>query len=335
MVATNDARTLASLAQQLHLLLESGLSVDQGLALLAEHDPAGVWSPIEAQYQRSRSLGQTLRDLNYPTTFVNSLELALASGQASTVLGRLQAHYQAKADHRNQLEDLLRLPLSALIVMVVLLSALSFGVLPRLHELLRLFNQMQPLWMLGVRVALQGVSGLFILLLIGVWVWRLWVHHQVEKDAQQPDVLERLLNLSKAAQHARDQSDLLHLISVWLYSGASFETIKHEVFAQLRSGTVRSRLEAAGAAADLSTWMSEAQALSPLDQSTLELAAQSGQLETTLDHLATRSTKHAHRVLDQHLERLEPYLMSVVVAIMALVLVALLSPLVMAMRLLG
>ena len=338
MAAINRPEDLALLVKHLQLILSSGLSLDEGLALLAKDHPHTYLSALYDHYQRTRSLSESLTHIELPELVVASVELALRLGQSERILPRLTRYYERQADHQAQLKKLLQMPLALLIVLVLLLNGLSWWVLPLLKDLLVLLNQAELIWLSLLETLVQSV-GLGLLIALGcalMWMgWATLRHHQ---DATQPDLYSRILNLFKHQQRLEDTAELMQRLSLMVHSGMTQAELDQGLLVQFPKRELYKQLIAHHDAMQREGVLElilKLKLVSALDQKTIQIAQQTGHLDEQLETLALRLQNQAEVAFEARLQKLEPWLMGGLIAMVSLILMVLLTPLFQALEVLG
>ena len=166
---------LISFSRQLSMLLRSGISVTEGLYLMAGDLPQGrgrtLLNGLSRELEQSGRLAEAMESSGvFPDYMISMTDIGEQTGRLDDVMASLAGHYEREARMTRSIKSAVAYPLAMIAMMVIVIVILLVRVMPIFRQVFELLG----LQMEGVSGALMNVSAIlsrygaiiFILLLV-------------------------------------------------------------------------------------------------------------------------------------------------------------------------
>ncbi len=331
---------LSSFCMELYLILQAGISMDEGLDILAHGEEDGqvrqVLETVTSTLREGYGLSDGLRQAGeFPTYMVDMIEIGEQTGNLDRGLKGLSTYY----DRQEQLEQNSRravlYPAVLLTMLVLVLAVLVVEVLPMFNDvyaqlggtltglgamILNFGIGLRENWVLAMAVVLAVVA-LFVVLT---------THWQ--KDGS------RVL-LSKKLGMAVATSKMASALAMALQSGLDMDVAMEMAegltqHPQLREkiGQCRRMMETGEGFARVASQMG---LFSSLDCRMLGVGVRTGAVDTVMEDVARRCDNTAQDTMDRYVGSVEPTLVMIMAALVGMVLLSVMLPLASIMTSLG
>ncbi len=334
------AQELASLCQQLSYLYASGTSLDKGLSLL-EKSEIYDYKSWQTHFSENPSLSYVFKqDAAFPHYFIDALVIAEKVGQEEKLFKQMAKHFTRQSELQQFLKEILSLPLILLAIFGIILTLMSFTILPIFQNL---FTQLGIAQSASLRAFLYALKGFSIALMTSYALIALWfilgeIKHQ-KKPESQPSWDTRLLRLFPKAYETSQVAYYTSMAYIALSGGIDNRSALSMVKANDTSVKFEEKLNKAKAKLDPSEGLYELLLNNTLyesiDLSTLNIAAKAGQLENALDDLSYLLNQRAQNQLNSSLNRIEPWLITSLTAMVFAIVFSMILPLLNVMSTLG
>ena len=344
---TLSYREIAYFCQELSLLIHAGVSVGDGLALLAEEEKDGFWRERFSRMARlsdeGMSLAQIVKEVdcfpNYMTGFINVGEL---SGRLEEALNSLMAYYEERDRMNRRVKSALLYPSILLLLMLIVMVILLTQVLP-------VFRSVYA----SLGGEMTGVAG--VLLNIGLWlndcmpilfaIMGVIVAAVIVFAASQ-SVREKVLHFwrsrmgDKGLMRVMNDASLAQAIAMGVSSGLPMdETMEMATqvlvdvpAAQKRCEKCRELLLDGESTVDA---LRAAEIFPPATCRLLTLGMQSGTADVTIKEIARRLSDDADIALSNKIAKVEPTLVLITSILVGAVLLSVMLPLINIMEAIG
>lgn len=333
-----NTRYSSDIIQQLGTLLQAGLPLSQGLALLAEQHPSPQWQALlqdlAHQLEQGVSFSEALQQ--WPETF-SALYIAMI--KAGELTGKLEyCCFHLARQQKSQLQlaakvkKAIRYPLMILALAAMVVVAMTGFVLPEFAAIYRTFNTPLP----ALTVAVMALSSLIqhtywlmgVVILLPVFLktrlrnnnrWLLWR-------------AQCLLRMPAVGALIRGQrlSQIFTVLALTQGAGIPFLTALTSVIQTLTCPWWRSIIQKIhdDIASGSTIWLAfhQSAAFTPLCQQLIRTGETSGALDTMLDNLAQHHNESTHKKADDLASVLEPALLIVTGIIIGTLVVAMYLP---------
>ena len=331
--------TLALFFTQLALIYESGMDLRDGLDAV-EHSREVAMPKLIANLKRVGKLSTALdQDPQFPMEAKLALQAAEIVGQEGKVSSHLAHYYQRQDETKRFLRDVLTLPLVLITVLVLVMSVLSFVVVPVFDEVYRgLGGTLDPWVETLVLIAKAGVFvalGLFafgVILVVKEWI-------TTKTDPAHPQLLDRLLRYFPKLKAKTDLSRFTFIAQLVLSAGLHPQEALRLSLQQVPAGSLKATLDRTQAnlkpGEGLVDLLMNAKIYPPLLQNTLAIAVKTGKTDHVMEQVARKTQEDAENRMTALLNKIEPVLIVVLSGFVAIVLFSLIIPLIGIMSALG
>ena len=340
-------RELSSFCEELAWLLHSGVSVGNGLALLAEEETEAEWkkqlSDMAEQSDGGVPLSQIIRETEiFPTYAKGIIGVGESTGRLEESLNALAVYYEERERMNRRVRSALLYPSILLLLMMVVMLVLLTQVLPIFESVFSslggtLDGVAGGLLKLGTWLN-AGMPAVFavMLLLLGFVIafgsslrFREWVLGIWKKIAGDKGVMRKL-----------NDAGFAQAVSMGLRSGLTMEeTLKlaAQVLEEVpdavqRCNRCREELEQGNALADA---FRNTDVLPAASCRLLSLGMQSGNGDVVMEEIAKRMSEEAEEALANKVAKVEPTLVLVTSVLVGAILLSVMLPLMNIMETIG
>lgn len=336
---------LSALCLELSLLLHAGVSVGDGLALMAESagSDADLLTAMSHQVDDGSSLADAFRDSGrFPAYVCGLAEMGERSGHLEEALAALSRYYESRARMDRQLRNALLYPAVLLLIMLAVIVVLLVKVLPLFDEVYaslggQLTGVAGGLLALGrgldrampVLCVLLGVLMVSLVLFSAVPSFRskvlaLWHRRWGDKG------VSRKMNTARFAQAlSMGLSSGLPMEEALALSASLLEGIPA---AKARCQTCLSLLEDG---ATLVQAANQSGILPPAECRLLDLGLRGGSGDAVMEQIAQRLSDESEMALAEKVSQVEPALVMVTSLLVGLILLSVMLPLMHIMSAIG
>lgn len=342
-----SSTAIADLCQQLALLLKAGVSLADGLFLLAdeESDPQirSILSAAAKQMDQGAYLSAALEVAGgFPAHVIGLLQVGEQAGRIEETLLALSRYYEDRARMNRQLRSALTYPAVLILMMLAVIVVLLSQVLPVFDDIYaslggRLTGIAGGLLALGdgLRRSLP-----FLGVLLGVVVIAVLAFSLV------PSLRQRFLQLwqrhfgDRGISRKMNDARFAQALSMAFSSGLPLEesismasTLLADCPAAIRRSTDCQDRLAAGE--ELATALSQSAMLPPSACRMLTLGLRAGTGDTTMEEIARRLSEEAEEALQAKVALVEPALVLITSLLVGAILLAVMLPLMHIMKAIG
>lgn len=329
---------LTLIARQLAAMLGAGVPLISALNILADQmDKPGirmVITEVRQHVESGESLSTALRKFPgvFPPLFTYMVEAGEASGSLETVLGNLAHHYDREVETRQKVTSALAYPVVLVCVAIGVILALTMFVLPTFIGMFQEFGTELPALTMGLykvgntmRDYWYLVFGLPVLVVIALLQYR-----KTEQGKKQIDPLILRIPLfgpvvrkTIVGRFARTMAMLTKAGVPILQSLELLERlVGNAVFAQALSSARQGVKEGAGLARPLK----QSGAFPPMVTHMVGIGEETGALDSMLDRVADFYDRDVEYSVKSLTSMIEPAIILVMGAIVALVMASVLLP---------
>jgi len=331
-------REISSLCSGLALLLHAGISLNDGLYLLAE-EAAGAEKEHLTALGKAMDLGAQLSDAMadsgvFPPYVSGLVRVGEQTGHAEETLQALARYYQEREETDLQLRNALSYPAILMVLMAAVILVLLVKVLPVFDGVYAsLGSRLTGLAgaLLRVGEALGAVMPLLCVLLVVIAA-------AVLLGAVVPSIRENALALwrrgrgDKGLSARFNNARFAQAMAMALRSGMAPEEaadLAAQLLADVPQAAQRCRAcaEAIAAGADLSDAMREAGLLPAASCRLLTVGIRSGSGDQVMEDIALQLSREASRALDTKVSRIEPAIVVLCSVLVGIILLAVMLPL--------
>lgn len=329
---------LSSFAEQLSMILHSGISVLEGIMIMRDDMPEGEGKEIlDKVYQSLEETGELAESFRsaevYPEYFVRMAEIGERSGTLEEVMASLADYYGRQASLMRSIRDALVYPLVLLGMLFAVLVVLLTQVMPVFREV---FEQL-GIEMTGISAAVFRISGILqrvsIVLLAAVVVLAAGALIALRTGRGRAKLASavRHLPLGRTITRLLACSRFSKALALALHSGLdmgeSFELASgltdHTEFQE----SVSRAHELMEQGNDLAQSLRDAGIITGLNARMVSIGFRTGTAETALSQISAGCQEEADTRIQSAVGALEPTLTAVLSILTGLILVSVMLPL--------
>ncbi|KNC94278.1 protein transport protein HofC [Trabulsiella odontotermitis] len=332
------AQYSTEIVAQLATLLQAGLSLSEGLALLAEQHPSAQWQALllalAEELRQGIALSEALKQWPavFPPLFVSMIHTGELTGKLDVCCLHLAAQQNAQQQLSMKVKKALRYPLIVLSVALLVVVAMLWFVLPEFAAIYQTFNTPLPALTRGVMTAAnllhQGMLPLLVCLGIVIVLARRYKNHPRWQWLRQ----KHLLRIPVAGALVRGQklSQIFTILSLTQNAGIAFLQGLESVEETLENGWWRDVVQDARQAITFGSpvWqaLQKTGAFTPLCLQLIRTGETSGSLDRMLDNLSRYHREKTEQLADDLATLLEPIMLLVTGIIIGTLVVAMYLP---------
>ncbi|MBC5732809.1 type II secretion system F family protein [Lawsonibacter hominis] len=331
---TLDDDTLSLFCSQLSLMLQAGIGVEEGAALLAgDADEPGqrtLLAGLRAGLDRGEPLSQALEATGgFPDYLLRMVEIGQASGRLDQVLAALGRYYARQADTRRALRRAVAYPAVMAVLIAVIFLVLVARVLPVFQQVfVQLGVELSPVAAALLRFgsagqAVTAAAAVVLALCALLLVWLL----RAQTGAA---ALSGLFARTRAAR-ALGRSWFASAMAMMLSSGVPLDEAMERTAGLLAGSPLAAPLADCRARMEqgepFRKAVEQAGVLSGLSAGLLSAGERAGRTDQAMEELSQRCRQEADQALEQLLGRFEYALVAALCAAVALVLLSVMLPL--------
>lgn len=341
----NDSE-LSVFADQLSMILHSGISVLEGISIMRDDMPKGegqdILSKIYNTLEESGYLSDALRDSGvFPDYFVEMTAVGERSGMLEDVLSSLSGYYQRQDSFKHSIRDAFVYPLVLLGMLLAVLIVLMTQVMPVFREV---FGQL-GIEISGVSAAVFRISKVLQVLSIALLVLIIAVSLICVFALRTKKGQEFLSSVVYCLPFGRTSADLLscsrfsHTLSLALHSGLdigeSFEMaakLADQKSFQKKTKLAQYLIEQGN---DFADSLRESHIFSGLNARMVSIGFRTGSSEEVFERISASCQEEADDRIQSAIGMLEPTLTAVLSILTGLILVSVMLPLLQVMANIG
>ena len=331
---TLDDDTPSVFCSQLSLMLQAGIGVEEGAALLAgDADEPGqrtLLAGLRAGLDRGEPLSQALEATGgFPDYLLRMVEIGQASGRLDQVLAALGRYYARQADTRRALRRAVAYPAVMAVLIAVIFLVLVARVLPVFQQVfVQLGVELSPVAAALLRFgsagqAVTAAAAVVLALCALLLVWLL----RAQTGAA---ALSGLFARTRAAR-ALGRSWFASAMAMMLSSGVPLDEAMERTAGLLAGSPLAAPLADCRARMEqgepFRKAVEQAGVLSGLSAGLLSAGERAGRTDQAMEELSQRCRQEADEALEQLLGRFEYALVAALCAAVALVLLSVMLPL--------
>ena len=328
----------SEVVQQLATLLQAGLTLSEGLLLLAEQHPSPQWQALLQDIASSLAQGQSLSSTlkSWPEAFPALYPALIEAGEITGKLDYCCQHL-ARQQQRQQALNLkvkkaLRYPLIILLLAVLVVIGMSAFVLPEFAAIYQTFNTPLPA-LTQMVMALFGAVQRGMPLIIVMAILPFLLRPVLKRSAKWQELRPRLLlqiPVVSGLVSGQKLSQIYTVLALTQNAGIPFLQGLASVEATFSCPWWRSILHQMGETVSRGStiWqsMEKATVFTPLCKQLVRTGEASGSLDKMLENLANYHSEQTHQQAENLATLLEPLMLLVTGVIIGTLVVAMYLP---------
>ncbi len=328
---------ISAFCSQMSLILKSGISAAEGIAILGEDAPPerkDFFTSLHASLEEGDTLGEAMkRSGMFPAYACDMIEIGVQSGRTDEVMDALITHYEREEEIASSIRSAVTYPAVMIGMMFAVIIVLITRVLPIFNQVFlqlgsRLTGFSRGLMNLGN--ILSRYSVLFVILLLLLAAFLFWLC----KTARGRKARQKLMSYIPPIRRLQQQLSTGRFadgLSIALSSGLSIEDGLQIAGRLATDPDTHAKVDACAKAYHEGTSFPEAvmssHIFSGLYARMLSVGFQAGATESVLRKIAERSAQDSDERISQMISILEPTLVAILSCVVGLILLSVMLPL--------
>lgn len=331
---TLTARELSNFFGQLGMLIHSGISVTEGLAILQDESQTDtdreIITALLTSMEETGSLTQAMETSGrFPHSSVSYIKTGEETGCLDEILNSLTLHYEQEQEVSEQIRSAVTYPLIMLGMMGIVIVVLLVKVLPVFQQMGMEMNTLS-LGLLKAGSILSNYSGIFLILVV-LLVGLILFLSLSEKGH---------IYLRNAAYHlpvfrdiplAADYGRLAQGLSLGLKSGLTPDTSLELSAEMVSHPLILKRLEETGHLLEEGTpfyqALTDSKLFTGMEGRLISVGFQSGSADEALNQLSVKYREKAVDLISEAISIVEPTIVIILSLLVGLVLLSVMMPL--------
>lgn len=337
---------LAVFAEQLAMILHSGISSLEGISILRDDAPDGegkqILTSIYASLEETGFLADALQASGvYPEYFLKMTEIGERSGTLEDVMRSLAAYYNRQSTLLTSIRESLTYPLILLTMLLGVMIVLMSQVMPVFREV---FEQL-GVEVTGITDTVFSLSSTMQYISVGLLVLVVAAVLCCIPALRSDKARTKLLAVVSYIPTVRNVISLLacsrfaNALSLALHSGLDMGESFELAAGLVTQSQFRKRVDAASAQIeqgnDLGDSLRESGVFTGLNARMLSIGFRTGDAESALDQISSSCQEEADQKLQSAVNALEPTLTAILSILTGLILVSVMLPLLSVMANIG
>jgi len=343
---TLNLREIATFFTQLNMVLKSGISLTEGLGILAEDAASSFAKDILDRIHLEVELGAPLhmalaKTDKFPTYVVSMVEIGEASGRLEKVTLSLAKYYEREENIRKQIKSSVTYPLIMIGVMLTVIVMLVVQVMPIFNQVfVSLGSQMSgvPQMVLNFGIML-GDNGWIILGLLAAIVAAIVLFLRTEGGKRATQHFKENSALTRNLYHKISSGRFASAMALMLASGMETDRSLDMVHKLVETPTIQAKINICqkelAAGASFADALATAGLFSGINQKMITVAFKTGNLDGIMDKLAQQQEEETTQQLDGIISFVEPTIVAVLSVVVGLILLSVMLPLMEIMSVIG
>ncbi len=329
---------LSAFAEQLAMILHSGISTLEGVMILRDDTPPGpgrdILDTVYQSLEETGDLGEALSKSEvFPEYFIRMTQIAERSGTLEDVMSSLFEYYSRQSMLMRSIRDALTYPLILLTMLFAVLIVLMTQVMPVFREV---FDQL-GIEMTGISAAVFQISGVVqrisAIILVAVVILVIGILVILRTGKGTPALLSAVTHLPLGRKVARllATSRFCKALALSLHSGLdmgeSFELANSLTNYDEFEKDVKHASDLMDQGNDLSASLRDSGIITGLNARMVTIGFRTGTAEVALDQISDNCQEEADTHIQSAVNMLEPTLTAVLSILTGLILVSVMLPL--------
>lgn len=321
---------------QLSLIVKAGISLQEGLLIMAEDDKGGrgreIIEELTGVMEAGGSFAMALKESGeFPDYMVTMVEIGEASGKLEEVLESLQAYYERNDAISRNIRSSVIYPLVMIIMMVAVILVIIIQVLPVFQQVFQQLGGEMSQFAQGLmnfgelisRYAVWIVAALAVIIAAAI-LFRMTKKGKVFLSALGGKIFRRL---SRAVDSGRFASGMALMLSSGLDLDESVEMTQKLMEHPGTKKKIQQMKERMDSGVNFAKAAVETGLFSALHSKMLKIGEQTGSMDTVMHQIAEQYEEEVDRRLSTLISALEPTLVAVLSLIVGMILLSVMLPL--------
>lgn len=344
--STLNNRELAAFSNQIAMLLKSGISVREGLDIIAgdleNEEGKKLLQAVALRMEEGVSFSQSLAETQvFPKYMVDMVEVGETTGHSEEVMKSLSLHFSREYELKQNIKNALRYPLIMVGMMVLVLLVIIIKVLPVFQQVfLQLGVSMSGIsqGLMGVGMWMTRYAVLFIGILVVLVIAGLWMNYSQKGQMIRKKFLVKFpgtRKITRMIHQARMTSTLSLAISSGIHNKQALEMIQN----MTESEEIRKKIQYGIALLDegesTQNVFTKTELFHGMEARMVAIGFQTGSADEVLKQLATQMMDEADEEMSRIVGRIEPTMVAFFSIIVGVILLSVMLPLMAVMSTIG
>lgn len=339
------ARELSAFCMQISFLLDAGISLDGGLAVLAEDAPSMKEKDMLTKMAEEIELGDSLatalgRTNEFPPYLVKMAQVGQETGTLEVVMRSLAEYYEKEATMAENIKNALTYPLVMVFMLILVLFVLLTKVMPIFEGVYKqLGAQLSPLTKSAAQLgSIASGAALIAILVFGIAAFGITTFSR-KGNLKWTEQLITLMKEKSSIAGILAKRRFAAILAITIKSGLEInkgvemaaDLINQSKFHE-RLTTCKEELDAGSSIYDA---LKGTELFKGMDLQMIKVGSRSGKLDAVFDKLSKTYEEEADFLIDSKIARFEPTMVIVLAVTVGLILLSVMMPLVGIMAAIG
>ncbi|MBN7773391.1 type II secretion system F family protein [Clostridium aminobutyricum] len=340
------ARELSAFCMQISFLLDAGISLDGGLAIVAEDASTAKEKNMLMKMSEEVELGDSLatvleRTQEFPPYVVKMAQVGQETGTLEVVMRSLADYYDKESTMAENIKNAITYPMIMIFMLILVLFVLLTKVMPIFEGVYeQLGAQLSPLTKSAVQVGTIA-SGIALAVILTLGLSALFIAFFSRKGNQLKwtEQLIRLIKEKSSIAGMLAKRRFTAILAISIKSG--LETDKGvEMAAELiNQSKIHEKIvhckEELVSGTNLYDALKATEIFKGMDLQMIKVGSRSGKLDAVFDQLSKTYEEEADQLIDSKIARFEPTMVIILAITVGLILLSVMMPLVGIMAAIG
>lgn len=321
-------------ASQLETVLNSGLSISEGLLIMSEDKRSSVSSIAEKIHESEMRLGSFYDAIKesdvFDEYFCSMVRIGEINGQSDKVMKELASYYEREEELNNTVKQAITYPFVLFVMMDVIVAVLYFKVFPVFENIMNKTGISS-----GGLMNMAKVLALASLIFMSVLIIFVLVYYLVSKLNRDKNMDAKLLETLPFTKNVYDSvllSRVTYAISLFVSSGYPVDDALSYLPGIIKGTAMAKKFEKVKELVETGDSIYEAfekcEIYSGINQSFLIVGLKAGKQEETFVKLASILQKESYEKITSLTSMAEPVLIGVLSLMVGMIIMAIMLPLI-------
>ncbi|MDO4198730.1 MAG: type II secretion system F family protein [Erysipelotrichaceae bacterium] len=331
--------------QQLSTVLDSGMSIEEGLMILAEDHNSLISDISKKLYDDILHNGTFLKACEdsdiFDEYFLAMVKIGEVNGRLDSIMKNLSDYYQRKEESDNRIREAITYPIALIAMMDVIVGILYFQVFPVFFNIMRKTGLSSNSTSLQLMNIARSFALIFFVVLTVILVLSL-IYVLIKKFNKKSDIDTKLMEMFPFTRNIYDDvllSRITYALSVFTSSGYPLEEAVKFLPSLVSDSKMEDKLnkviDMISKDVPLYEAFEESGLYDGMDLSILTLGLKAGKQENTFKKLADIVEDRSSNKIAAFTSLVEPVLIGVLSLMVGLILLAIMLPLISILSSLG
>lgn len=339
-------KDLSAFCMQISFLLSAGISLDGGLAVIAEDASSQTEKDMLLEMAEKVSKGESLAAAleqtgKFPSYLVKMTEVGQETGTLEAVMTSLADYYDKEESLARSIKNAVTYPIIMVLMLVTVLFVLLTKVMPIFEGVYKqLGAEISPITLAAVQIG-SIISGIILAAILLLGLIALAAMFSARKTGELK-FAEGIVSLIKEKSLIADilaKRRFAAILATAIKSGMDTEKAMELASGIILQKKIQAKIHQAKAELEkgesLFFALKSADIFSGMDLQMIKVGSRSGKMDVVFKELAVKYEEEADQAIDSMIGRFEPTMVIVLAVVVGLILLAVMMPLVGIMAAIG